>query len=344
MFARRAHQHDRGPRRPAHGAARRRRRAHRGSTARTSPRDVHEVLDRMAAFALKVRLGEWTGSTGTPIRNVVNIGIGGSDLGPRWRPRRCVHYARAVDALPVRVQRRRHRHPRRDARPRPRRDAVHRREQDVHDARDADQRPDRARLAARPASGDERGRREALRRGVHERRARSPSSASTPRTCSGSGTGSAAGTRWTRRSACQPHDRHRPGRLPRDARRLPGDGRALPARRRSTSNLPVLMALLGIWYGNAFGFETHAVLPYSQELARFPAYLQQLDMESNGKSVRLDGTRVDVRHRPDRVGHRRHQRPARLLPAAPPGHADRARGPHRLRQPRRPRSATTRTC
>jgi glucose-6-phosphate isomerase len=57
-------------------------------------------------------------------------------------------------------------------------------------------------------------------------------------------------------------------------------------------NLPVLMALLGIWYGNAFGFETHAVLPYSQELARFPAYLQQLDMESNGKHVRLDGTSV----------------------------------------------------
>jgi glucose-6-phosphate isomerase len=58
-------------------------------------------------------------------------------------------------------------------------------------------------------------------------------------------------------------------------------------------NLPVLMALLGIWYGNFFGFEAHAVLPYSQELSRFPAYLQQLDMESNGKSVRLDGTRVD---------------------------------------------------
>src|SRR5829696_630434 len=57
-------------------------------------------------------------------------------------------------------------------------------------------------------------------------------------------------------------------------------------------NLPILMALLGVWYGNVFGFETHAVLPYSQELSRFPAYLQQLDMESNGKSVRLDGTRV----------------------------------------------------
>ena len=57
-------------------------------------------------------------------------------------------------------------------------------------------------------------------------------------------------------------------------------------------NLPVIMALLGLWYGNAFGFATHAVLPYSQELARFPAYLQQLDMESNGKSARIDGTRV----------------------------------------------------
>jgi glucose-6-phosphate isomerase len=52
------------------------------------------------------------------------------------------------------------------------------------------------------------------------------------------------------------------------------------------------MALLGVWYADFFGFESHAVLPYSQELHRFPAYLQQLDMESNGKSVRLDGRRV----------------------------------------------------
>ncbi|HEY4752296.1 MAG TPA: glucose-6-phosphate isomerase, partial [Candidatus Limnocylindrales bacterium] len=58
-------------------------------------------------------------------------------------------------------------------------------------------------------------------------------------------------------------------------------------------NLPVIMGLLGIWYANFFGFESHAVLPYSQELSRFPAYLQQQDMESNGKSVRLDGSRVD---------------------------------------------------
>ena len=59
------------------------------------------------------------------------------------------------------------------------------------------------------------------------------------------------------------------------------------------SNVPVLMALLGTWYGNFFGAETHAVLPYSQDLGRFPAYLQQLTMESNGKSVRHDGSRVD---------------------------------------------------
>jgi len=54
-------------------------------------------------------------------------------------------------------------------------------------------------------------------------------------------------------------------------------------------NVPVLMALLGVWYRNFFGAESHAVLPYCEQLGRFPAYLQQLDMESNGKSVRIDG-------------------------------------------------------
>ncbi len=58
-------------------------------------------------------------------------------------------------------------------------------------------------------------------------------------------------------------------------------------------NLPVLMALIGVWYVNFFGAETVAVLPYDQYLKRFPAYLQQLTMESNGKSVTLDGARVD---------------------------------------------------
>ena len=57
-------------------------------------------------------------------------------------------------------------------------------------------------------------------------------------------------------------------------------------------NAPVILALLGVWYANGLGFDTKAVLPYAEELGRFPAYLQQLDMESNGKSVRLDGSAV----------------------------------------------------
>ena len=59
------------------------------------------------------------------------------------------------------------------------------------------------------------------------------------------------------------------------------------------TNLPVLQGMLNVWYSNLFGAETHAVLPYSQRLARFPAYLQQLTMESNGKSVRRDGSPVE---------------------------------------------------
>ena len=60
------------------------------------------------------------------------------------------------------------------------------------------------------------------------------------------------------------------------------------------TNVPVLMAMLGVWYSNVLGAETKAVLPYAHELRRFPAYLQQLDMESNGKRVRLDGEPVSI--------------------------------------------------
>ena len=73
-------------------------------------------------------------------------------------------------------------------------------------------------------------------------------------------------------------------------------------------NAPVIMAMLGVWNSNVLGSATKAVLPYAEELARFPAYLQQLDMESNGKSVRLDGTPVAIicgraeAHRPNQAG------------------------------------------
>ncbi|HEX4219367.1 MAG TPA: glucose-6-phosphate isomerase, partial [Acidimicrobiales bacterium] len=57
-------------------------------------------------------------------------------------------------------------------------------------------------------------------------------------------------------------------------------------------NVPVIQGMINVWYNNFFGAQTHAVLPYSHRMARFPAYLQQLTMESNGKSVKLDGTPV----------------------------------------------------
>lgn len=63
-------------------------------------------------------------------------------------------------------------------------------------------------------------------------------------------------------------------------------------------NMPVILALLGVWYNNFFGFETHAILPYIQHLASLPDYLQQADMESNGKSVDRDGNRVDYQTGP----------------------------------------------
>ena len=103
------------------------------------------------------------------------------------------------------------------------------------------------------------------------------------------------------------------------------------------------MGLLAVWYRDFFGCQTTAVLPYDQYLERFPAYLQQLTMESNGKRVTLDGARVDYEHRRDLLGRARHQRPALLLPADPPGDdADPGRL-HRLRARRSTRSATTTT-
>ncbi len=61
-----------------------------------------------------------------------------------------------------------------------------------------------------------------------------------------------------------------------------------------SKNMPVIQGMLNVWYNNFHGAQTHAVLPYSERMARFPAYLQQLTMESNGKSVRLDGTSVGI--------------------------------------------------
>ena len=104
----------------------------------------------------------------------------------------------------------------------------------------------------------------------------------------------------------------------------------------------MLMGLLGVWYNNFFGAQTVAVLPYEQYLKRFPAYLQQLTMESNGKHVTLDGTRGRLPDRPDLLGRAGHQRPALLLSADPSRHqADPLRF-YRLRQVAQPHGPASR--
>ena len=109
------------------------------------------------------------------------------------------------------------------------------------------------------------------------------------------------------------------------------------------ANLPVLQGMLNVWYSNLFGAETHAVLPYSQRLARFPAYLQQLTMESNGKSVRRDGS-------PVRAARARSSGVSPGPTGSTPSTSSSTRAPGSSRptssaSPRRPtRTVTARTC
>ncbi len=131
--------------------------------------EVHEVLDRMSRFSDQVRGGDWRGHTGKAIRNVVNVGIGGSDLGPGDGLRGASPLLASRHDLPLRLECRLDRLRGGDARPRGRGDAVHHLLEDVHDARDDDQRADGSRMGDRGAwrrVGD----REALRRRVDERR------------------------------------------------------------------------------------------------------------------------------------------------------------------------------
>ena len=250
---------------------------------------VHEVLDRMAAFALRVRGGEWTGHTGRRIRNVVNIGIGGSDLGPAMATEALRSYSersmrfRFVSNI------------------------------DGADLREATIDLDPAEtlfIVASKTFGtletltNARSARDWLLASLHDPQAvaRHFVAVSTHEArvrefgidpANMFGFWDWVGGRYSMDSAIGLSLMIAIG--PDDFRDMLTGFRAMdqhflqaPLER----NLPVLLGLLGIWYGNFFGFDTHAVLPYSQELSRFPAYLQQLDMESNGKSVRLDGTRV----------------------------------------------------
>jgi glucose-6-phosphate isomerase len=251
---------------------------------------VREVLDRMAAFAIRIRSGDWTGFTGKRIRNVINIGIGGSDLGPAMATEALRYYAersmrfRFVSNI------------------------------DGADIREATIDLDPAEtlfIVSSKTFGtietltNARTARDWLLAGLGGDNAAvakhfvavSTNAAKVAEfgidTTNMFGFWDWVGGRYSMDSAIGLSLMVAIG--PEDFREMLAGFHAMDRHFREAplgENLPVLLGLLGTWYGNFFGFETHAVLPYSQELSRFPAYLQQLDMESNGKSVRTDGSRV----------------------------------------------------
>jgi glucose-6-phosphate isomerase len=251
---------------------------------------VHEVLDRMAGFAERIRSGEWKGYTGKSIRNVVNVGIGGSDLGPVMAYEALRYYSR--------------------------RDLTFRFVSNV-DSTDFVE-------ATRDLSADETlfiissktfGTLETLTNahsardwvlgqlGSEDAIAKHFVAVSTNAervadfgidTANMFGFWDWVGGRYSMDSAIGLSTMVAIGPA-NFAEMLAGfhemdeHFRAAPLAR----NLPVLMGLLAVWYGDFFGAQTYGVMPYEQYLKRFPAYLQQLTMESNGKHVTLEGTEVD---------------------------------------------------
>ncbi|MFF0779700.1 glucose-6-phosphate isomerase [Streptomyces sp. NPDC003720] len=250
---------------------------------------VHAVLDKMAGFAERVRSGEWTGHTGRRIRNVVNIGIGGSDLGP----------AMAYEALRAYT-----------ARELTFRFVSNVDGADLHEAiRDLDPAETLFIVASKTFTTIETITNATSARswlldalGDEKAVARHFVALSTnAEKVTGFGIDPDnmfefwdwVGGRYSYDSAIGLSlmiaigpDRFR--EMLDGFRTVDEHFRTAPAE----TNVPLLMGLLGIWYGNFHDAQTHAVLPYSHYLSKFTAYLQQLDMESNGKSVQHDGSPV----------------------------------------------------
>jgi glucose-6-phosphate isomerase len=252
-------------------------------------KQVHEALDRMAAFCEQVRSGECTGHTGRPIRAVVNIGIGGSDLGPAMAYEALRHYTRRdmtfrfvsnVDATDF-VE------ATRDLDPAETLLVVASKTfttlETMTNARSA-----RAWLVA--ALGEEAVAKHFVAVSTNAR-AVSEFGIDTERMF---GFWDWVGGRYSMDSAIGLSTMLAIGEsLFRD---LLAGFHAIDEHFRTTPyerNLPALMGLLAVWYSGFFGAQTIGVMPYEQYLKRFPAYLQQLAMESNGKHVTLDGVRVD---------------------------------------------------
>jgi glucose-6-phosphate isomerase len=255
-------------------------------------RDVHDVLDRMADFAERVRSGEWTGHTGERIRTVVNIGIGGSDLGPamaytalRDYSDRSLAFRFVSNIDPADLF-----EATRDLDPATTLFIVASKTfttlETLTNAKEA------RRWLVEGLDGDEK----AVARhfvAVSTNAEKVAEFGIDPANMFGFWDW--VGGRYSYESAIGLSLMVAIGR---ERFREMLDGfHAMDEHFRTApyeENLPALLGLISVWYIDFFGTQTQAVLPYSQYLARFPAYLQQLCMESNGKSVTLDGTPVDV--------------------------------------------------
>ena len=250
--------------------------------------DVHAVLDKMADFAEAVRSGSWRGSTGEVITDVVNIGIGGSDLGPVMAyqalrafrdPQIACHFVSNVDPADLT-------------------DVLSRVDPErtlfviaskTFTTQETMANAARARAWISGALGEQAVSRHFVAVSTAQERVR----AFGIDTDNMFGFWNWVGGRYSMTSAIGLSTMVAIG--PENYRSLLAGFHAMDMHFRNappTRNIPFLMGLLAVWNRNFLKIPTTAVLPYSQDLSRFPAYLQQLTMESNGKSVRLDGSPV----------------------------------------------------
>jgi glucose-6-phosphate isomerase len=253
--------------------------------------EVHAVLDKMTDFSNRVRSGAWKGHTGKRIRNVINIGIGGSDLGPVMAYEALKHYSdrNMTFRFVSNVDGTDFAEAVRDLDPSETLFIISSKTfttletmTNAHTARDWS-------LAA--LGGDEKS---VAKHFV----AVSTNTAEVEKfgidTANMFGFWDWVGGRYSMDSAIGLSTMIAVG--PENFRAMLDGFHQVDEHFRTTPferNLPVLMGLLSVWYNNFFGAQTVAVLPYEQYLKRFPAYLQQLTMESNGKHVTLEGTRVN---------------------------------------------------
>jgi glucose-6-phosphate isomerase len=252
--------------------------------------EVNDVLDRMSAFAERVRSGDWRGHTGRPIRNVVNIGIGGSDLGPVMAYEALRHYTRRemtfrfvsnVDSTDFAEA----------TRDLSAEETLFIVSSKTFTTLETMTNARTARDWALAALGDE----SAIAKHfvAVSTNAREVSSFGID-TENMFGFWDWVGGRYSMDSAIGLSTMLATG--PEAFREMLAGFHAMDVHFKTTPfdrNLPVLMGLLAFWYADFFGAQTVGVMPYSQYLKRFPAYLQQLTMESNGKHVTLDGRKVD---------------------------------------------------